>query len=217
MSRQMLTSKQLLEEAALEATLPDHFVPLLTALAVVKGFVDRGQSAASWSCPGMEPSSRRVLSRAVPEAAVWLHKPGAFLHSPKHLMAPGSHGILEWFGFDGMIKIIQFQPLCCGQGQLSLDQIAQGPVQVALNTPSNGASTTSLGNLDALERSQIVQQRTNHDKKEDNDKMVHSQTSLFWSCYREGPSIRDLKSFKFYFMRLARELERDEQGDGKDA
>lgn len=37
---------------------------------------------------------------------------------------------------------------------------------------------------DVFEPSQIEQQKTKHNKKEDNDKIVHSQTSLFWVWHR---------------------------------
>jgi len=33
--------------------------------------------------------------------------------------------IIEWFGLEGTLKIIQFQPPCHGQGHLPLDQVAQ--------------------------------------------------------------------------------------------
>lgn len=52
-------------------------------------------------------------------------------------------------------------------------------------------------------QAKIVQQKTKHDKKEDNNKIVHSQRSSLCICHRERVSIRDLKRFKSYFMRLA--------------
>jgi len=37
--------------------------------------------------------------------------------------------IIEWFGLEGTLKIIEFQPPCCGQGHLPLDRVAQIPIQ----------------------------------------------------------------------------------------
>ena len=39
------------------------------------------------------------------------------------------HRITEWFGLEGTLKILQFQPPCRGQGHLPLDQVAQSPMQ----------------------------------------------------------------------------------------
>jgi len=41
-------------------------------------------------------------------------------------------GITEWFGLEGTLKIIYFQPPCHGQGHLPLDQVAQSPIQPGL-------------------------------------------------------------------------------------
>jgi len=35
--------------------------------------------------------------------------------------------IIEWFGLEVTLKTIQFQPPCCRQGRLPLDQAAQNP------------------------------------------------------------------------------------------
>lgn len=39
-----------------------------------------------------------------------------------------NHTILERLGLEGTLKVIQFQPLCCGQGYHPLDQAAQSPL-----------------------------------------------------------------------------------------
>jgi len=57
------------------------------------------------------------------------------------------HRIIEWFGLEGTLKIIWFQPPCDEQGHLPLDQVAQSSIQLALNTAREGAATASLGNL----------------------------------------------------------------------
>lgn len=53
--------------------------------------------------------------------------------------------ILEGFVLEATLKIIQFEPPCCGQGHLLPDQVALP--NLALNTARDGASTTSLGNV----------------------------------------------------------------------
>ena len=45
---------------------------------------------------------------------------------------PVNHRIIEWFGFEGTLQIIWFQPPCHGQGHLPLDHIAQSPIQSVL-------------------------------------------------------------------------------------
>ena len=39
-----------------------------------------------------------------------------------------SHRIIEWFGLEGTLQIILFQPPCHGQGHLPLDQVAQSSI-----------------------------------------------------------------------------------------
>jgi len=43
-----------------------------------------------------------------------------------------NHRIIEWFGLEGSLQIIEFHPLCHGQGHLPPDQVAQSPVQPGL-------------------------------------------------------------------------------------
>lgn len=58
-----------------------------------------------------------------------------------------SHTITECFGSEVTSKIIQFQPRCNGQGHIPVDQVAQDPSTLALKTPRNGTSPTSLSNV----------------------------------------------------------------------
>jgi len=44
--------------------------------------------------------------------------------------------IIEWYGLEGTLKIIWFQPPCHEQGHLPLDQVAQSPIQ-----PGEGEKT----------------------------------------------------------------------------
>jgi len=48
---------------------------------------------------------------------------------------------------EGTLKIIYFQTPCHGQGHLLLDEAAQTPPNLALNTAREGAASASLGNL----------------------------------------------------------------------
>jgi len=57
------------------------------------------------------------------------------------------HRITEWFGLEGTLTTIWFQPPCHGQRHLPLDQVAQSPIHLALNTARDGAATDSLDNL----------------------------------------------------------------------
>ena len=58
-----------------------------------------------------------------------------------------AHRIIEWFGLEGIFKIIQFQSSCYRQRHLLLDQVAQSPIQPGLECFQRGAFITSLGNL----------------------------------------------------------------------
>lgn len=52
-------------------------------------------------------------------AALPLH-PEPFVRDEEEL-------IIQWFGLEGSLNIIWFQPPCHGQRHLSLDQVAQSP------------------------------------------------------------------------------------------
>jgi len=43
-----------------------------------------------------------------------------------------NHRIIEWFGLEGTLKIIWFQPSCHEQGHLPLAQVAQSSIQPGL-------------------------------------------------------------------------------------
>lgn len=44
---------------------------------------------------------------------------------PERVLGSWSLAFTEWFRLEGILKIIQFQPPCNGQGHLPLDQVAQ--------------------------------------------------------------------------------------------
>jgi len=50
------------------------------------------------------------------------------------------HRIIEWFGLEGILQIIQFQPPCHEQGHLPPDQVAQSSVQLGLEHCQGGSS-----------------------------------------------------------------------------
>ena len=45
---------------------------------------------------------------------------------------------MEWFGLEGTLKIIWFQPPCHEQGHLPLDQVAQSSIQPGLERCQGG-------------------------------------------------------------------------------
>jgi len=61
----------------------------------------------------------------------------------QELKNENAKGIIEWFGLEGTLKIISFQPPCHGQGHLPVDQVAQSPVQPGLEHCQGGGSHSS--------------------------------------------------------------------------
>ena len=57
----------------------------------------------------------------------------------------GDDRIIEWFGLQGTLKIIWFQPPWHGQGHLPLDQVAQSPNQLGLECFQGGGSHSFSG------------------------------------------------------------------------
>jgi len=55
--------------------------------------------------------------------------------------------IIEWIGLEGTFKDHLVQSPFHGQGHLPLDQVAQSPIQPALEHVREGAATASPGNL----------------------------------------------------------------------
>jgi len=53
----------------------------------------------------------------------------------------GYHRIIEWFGLEGTLKIIWFQPPCHKQGHLPLDQVAQSSIQPGLEHFQGGGTS----------------------------------------------------------------------------
>ena len=51
-----------------------------------------------------------------------------------------NHRITEWFGLEGTLKIIRFQPPCHEQGHLPPDQAAQSSIQPGLEHCQGGGS-----------------------------------------------------------------------------
>ncbi|PKU29536.1 zinc finger ccch domain-containing protein 11a [Limosa lapponica baueri] len=55
--------------------------------------------------------------------------------------------ITEWFGLEGTLKIIQFQPPALGRDTSHHTRVVKAPSNLALNPSRDGAATASLGNL----------------------------------------------------------------------
>lgn len=51
----------------------------------------------------------------------------------------------EWFGLEGNLKFITFQPPCHGQGRLPLGQAAQGPIQPGFEHARDGEQAQLWG------------------------------------------------------------------------
>jgi len=56
-----------------------------------------------------------------------------------------NHRITEWFGLEGTLKIIWFQPPCHEQGHLPPDQVAQSSIQPGLEPCQGGGSHSFSG------------------------------------------------------------------------
>jgi len=62
------------------------------------------------------------------------------------LEAEQSHRLIEWLGSEGSSRIIKSQPPCCRPATRSSTRSdPRAPSNLALNTPRDGASKTSLG------------------------------------------------------------------------
>jgi len=55
------------------------------------------------------------------------------------------HRIIEWFGLEGTLKLIWFQPPCREQGHLPLDQVAQSSIQPGPEHCQGGGSHSFSG------------------------------------------------------------------------
>ena len=58
---------------------------------------------------------------------------------------PSSYRIIDWFGLEATLKIIQFQSPCHEQGHLPLDQVAQSSIQPGLEHCQEGGSHSFSG------------------------------------------------------------------------
>ena len=54
---------------------------------------------------------------------------------------------IEWFGLEGTLKIIWFQPPAMGRDTFHQPRLLRAPSNLALSTAREGAATASLGNL----------------------------------------------------------------------
>ena len=57
------------------------------------------------------------------------------------------HRIIEWFGLEGTLQLIQFQPHAMGRDPFHQPRVLRAPSNLALNPAREGAAKASLGNL----------------------------------------------------------------------
>ena len=74
----------------------------------------RGLGGAGWG--KVAPASRAAAP------------PGGPARACHRTIEPYSQRTIEWFGLEGTLKDLLVQPPCHGQGQLSLDQVAQNHI-----------------------------------------------------------------------------------------
>jgi len=67
------------------------------------------------------------------------------LQDPTCEAAISIHRIIEWFGLEGTLKIIEFQPPCQEQGHLPPNQVAQSSIQPGLEHFQGGGIHTFSG------------------------------------------------------------------------
>jgi len=63
------------------------------------------------------------------------------------LQEPFYHRIIEWFGLEGTLKTISFQPRAMSRDTFHYTRLLKAPSNLALDTAREGADTASLGNL----------------------------------------------------------------------
>lgn len=100
-----------------------------------------------------ETGKWQVISRAFSKTEVFIffsifwQSPGIINHSLRCFHSPiklENHGIIEWLGLEGILKILKSQLLLHGQTHLSLDQVTRSPSSLVLNTSRDWESTASL-------------------------------------------------------------------------
>jgi len=58
-----------------------------------------------------------------------------------------THRIIQWFGLEGTLQTISFQPPAMGRDPFHQTRVLRAPSNLALNTAREGAAIASLGNL----------------------------------------------------------------------
>jgi len=62
-------------------------------------------------------------------------------------IATQDHRNMDWFGLEGTLQTISFQPLTMGTDPFHQTRVLQAPSNLALSTAREGAATVSLGSL----------------------------------------------------------------------
>jgi len=109
-----------------------------------QGYLQLDQVAQSPIQPGLECfqgwGTYHLAGQPVPVP----HHPQCKICLPSVFFASilPAHSIIEWFGLEGTLKIIWFQPSCHGQGHLPPDQVA-GDSRLQQSTEGEACARTS--------------------------------------------------------------------------
>ena len=135
-----------------------HGAAALTSALTEDAFCFRagGKRHLGWQSRGEQRSCRPQTTWYYPwdrAERLWIPPgaPGAVLahragHRPRIPSASWrNHRIVEWFGLEGTLKIIWFQPPCHEQGHLPPDQVAQSSIQPGLEHCQGGGSHSFSG------------------------------------------------------------------------
>jgi len=92
--------------------------------------------------------ARRAHPAVIPTRGIWGQRAKAKLRYANLFEGwyfHSNHRIIEWFGLEGTLKIIWFQPPCYEQGHLPPAQVAQSSIQPGLEPCQGGGSHSFSG------------------------------------------------------------------------
>jgi len=84
-----------------------------------------------------------TLNPTVPQPCNCPHEPE---HGPTRSVQ-ANHRIMEWFGLEGTLKLLWFQPPAMSRDVSHQPRVLRAPSNLALSTAREGAATASLGSV----------------------------------------------------------------------